>query len=191
VSDGGDPGSRKRALIDDLLLDPGSPGARQELEALAEWGALRSVVDRPARPAGRAVPVRQRLLATLGSVDRFQPFFAALQALVDLDLPGLKLQLQKIDGAPDAAAGWQRAPFPGVRYLDFTPGPAAGVAEAGLVKVAAGALFPRHEHVNRERACVLEGSLILEGRTHYPGTMVDSPPAAATSSRPVRTAIWC
>ena len=118
--------------------------------------------------------MRKRLLATLGSVDRFRPFFEELQALVGLDLPELKQQLGKIDG-PQEGAGWQRAPFPGVRYLDFTPGPTAGVPEAGLVRVAAGALFPRHQHVTRERACILEGSLILEGRTYYPGTVVDSP----------------
>jgi anti-sigma factor ChrR (cupin superfamily) len=129
-----------------------------------------------ARPAGAGAgkhPVRDRLLATLGSADRFAPFFEELQALVGLDLRELKLQLSKIDGPQDP--GWQRAPFPGVRYLDFTPGPAAGASEAGLVRVAAGGHFPSHVHVARERACILEGSLILEGRTYYPGTVVDSP----------------
>ena len=151
------------------------------MEALAAWASLRSLIDRTSnasaagRAAGAPAPVRQRLLATLGSVDRFRPFFEDLQALVGLDLPELKQQLAKIDGPQDAGAGWQRAPFPGVRYLDFNPGPTAGVSEAGLVRVAAGARFPRHQHVTRERACILEGSLILEGRTYYPGTVVDSP----------------
>jgi hypothetical protein len=181
VSAGDDPGSRRGSSIEDYLLDPESPEARHEAEALAAWASMRSLVDRTAngpgagRAAGAPAPVRQRLLATLGSVDRFRPFFAELQALVGLDLTELKQQLGKIDGPQDPGAGWQRAPFPGVRYLDFTPGPAAGVPEAGLVRVAAGALFPRHQHVTRERACILEGSLILEGRSYYPGTVVDSP----------------
>lgn len=117
--------------------------------------------------------VRDRLLATLVSAERFAPFFEELQAMVGLDRQQLKLQLSKLDGPQDT--GWRRAPFGHVCYLDFTPGPAAGVAEAGLVRVAAGAHFPRHLHLARERACVLEGSLILEGRTYHPGTVVDSP----------------
>jgi quercetin dioxygenase-like cupin family protein len=131
------------------------------------------LVTRPVGAWAGKPLLRDRLLATLGSPDRFAPFFEQLQALVGLDLRELKLQLNRIDGPQDP--GWQRAPFPGVRYLDFPPGPTAGVLEAGLVRVAAGAHFPRHEHVARERACVLEGRLILEGRTHHPGTVVDSP----------------
>jgi hypothetical protein len=161
-------------LIEGDLLELDAREARQEIEALVEWASLCSLADRPAGGA-RAAPVRQRLLATLGSVDRFAPFFEELQTLVGLDLPALKQQLRKIDGAQDAAAGWRRAPFPGVRYLDFTPGIAAGVPEAGLVRVAAGGHFPRHEHVTRERACILEGSLVMGGQTYYPGDVVDSP----------------
>jgi hypothetical protein len=174
VSAAGDRGPRRRGLIEDDLLDPDAREARQQFEALAEWASLCSLADRRAGGA-RAAPVRQRLLATLSSVDRFTPFFEELQALVGLDLPALKQQLQKIDGAQDAAAGWRRAPFPGVRYLDFTPGLAAGVPEAGLVRLAAGAHFPSHEHVTRERACILEGSLVMKGQTFYPGNVVDSP----------------
>jgi hypothetical protein len=183
VNDGGP--ARWRGLIDDGLPDPGSREGRAQLEALAEWAALSSRAERPAGARRDVVPVRLRLLATLGGVERFAPFFDELRALVGLDLPALERELAKIDwtsdgppessSASDAAAGWQRAPFPGVRYLDFTPGPAAGVAEAGLVRVAAGGHFPRHVHVARERACVLEGIVILEGRTHHPGTIIDSP----------------
>lgn len=184
-----------RALIDAQALDPGSPEDRQRLEelaaqsaavraelrlaqeSLAEWACGRSYRG----PSPSSGSIKRRLFATLGSVDRFKPFFEDLQALVGLDLPALKRELAKIDmsdlteGRQAREAGWQRAPFPGVSYLDFTPGPAAGVPEAGLVRVVAGGHFPRHQHVTRERALILEGSVILEGRTYHPGAIVDSP----------------
>jgi quercetin dioxygenase-like cupin family protein len=70
------------------------------------------------------------------------------------------------------------APFPLVRYLNFTPGPLANAKEGGLVRLAKGAAFPPHQHLGQEIACVLEGVLLLEGKPFHPGSIIESAPGS-------------
>jgi putative transcriptional regulator len=57
---------------------------------------------------------------------------------------------------------------------DFAPGPGGVASEAVLIRMAAGATFPRHSHLGREVGCVLEGALLLDGRVYHPGDIVVS-----------------
>jgi quercetin dioxygenase-like cupin family protein len=162
-----------RALLEEYL-EPGDQvrGARlaSTAEVVSRWALAVSELGGPgARPAS----VKQRLLATLDGAARFRPFFATLSGLVDMAPPALEALLAKVDAPEDA--GWRCAPFAGVRYLDFTPGPGAGAREAGLVRLPAGAAFPRHQHLGRERACVLEGTVQVAGRRFHPGDVVEAP----------------
>lgn len=158
-----DPRSEDEALSDDALL------------ALVE--ALPPVAPRP--------ELRARLLESLGTVDRFSPFLATLGELFDLPLAAMREVLGRIDDA----AGFLTA-MPGVRYQHFTPGPARAAAEAGLVLLEPGAVFPRHRHVGIERTFVLEGFMRDGDVVHAPGSLVEHPPGtshdyAATDTRPL------
>jgi quercetin dioxygenase-like cupin family protein len=169
-----------RALLEEYLApaEAAAPQAQLQLATTAEAVSRWAVTVAELRgPGARPRSVKQRLLASLDGAARFRPFFATLSRLVDLGPPELEAVLAKVDAPGDG--GWQRAPFAGVRYLDFAPGPAAGAREAGLVRVPAGATFPRHQHTGDERACVLEGTVHLDGQRFHPGDIVD---AAAGSS---------
>jgi quercetin dioxygenase-like cupin family protein len=162
-----------RALLEEDL-DPADHAGRGQLASTAEVVSRWAVaVSERGGPGARPASVKQRLLATLDGVARFRPFLATLAGLVDLAPPALEVLLAKIDDPEEA--GWKRAPFAGVRYLDFVPGPGAGAQEAGLVRLPAGAAFPRHQHLGRERACVLEGMVQLAGRRYHPGDVVEAP----------------
>jgi hypothetical protein len=173
-----------RTDLGEYLLDVASPSDREQVErewATSPTGARlqREVSEALARWAGEIPEVnlalahsetrtlmRARLLATVGSVARFRPFVVALGRLFALDFEALRDLLLKVD---DPAA-YQIAPMPGVRYFHFSPGQASGFAEAGIVRVAKGAGFPRHEHLGPEVNFVLEGTMLEGGSIDGPGT---------------------
>ncbi|MEM6996295.1 MAG: cupin domain-containing protein, partial [Myxococcota bacterium] len=69
---------------------------------------------------------------------------------------------------------------PGVRYRDFEGGPAIGEAHGGLIRVAAGASFPPHEHVGDEAMLILQGEVEDDSGTRYSaGDLIES--ASGTS----------
>ena len=160
-------------LLSDLGHDDGPDEQRRRREEeLAAW-AEHQLAARQAggRPAGSAI--KHRLLATLGSVDRFRPFFDRLREMLGLDDDGLRSALTLVDETD----GW--AGLPGLSFRDFAPGPGGSATEAGLIRIAAGTTFPRHTHLGRELGCVLEGVLLLEGRAYYPGDVVVSEAGSA------------
>jgi hypothetical protein len=141
---------------------------RANHEALARWTADSSaLVESPAnllaRTSGRA-----RLMATLVSEERFRPFYAELDKYFAIGVENLRAILRKIEDP----ANYQDAPMFGVRFFHFAPGARSGFAEAGIVKLAKGARFPRHEHVGEEINFILEGTLIDAGITYGPGSAV-------------------
>jgi anti-sigma factor ChrR (cupin superfamily) len=105
---------------------------------------------------------------SLEGPERFAPFFAALSRLFDLPVAAIEALLARID---DARA-WE-ASVPGVKLIDFTGGPRVAGADAGLVRLAPGAGFPRHRHLGHETTIVLEGTLIDGGRAYEPGAVVE------------------
>jgi hypothetical protein len=197
---------RTRALLPEYLLGLATDEERREVEAelarspeLAREARLAAddlatLPDRLARAtaaqaepaataaASRSAAGRARLLATLAGPERFRAFFPTIAGWFDLTDDEVRALLAKVDDdrdGGDGAPGWIAAPFPGVRYLDFQAGPRAALREAGLVRLAAGAPFPRHRHRGPERALVLEGRVVLEGRAFGPGSVLE---AAAGSS---------
>lgn len=153
-----------RARVNEALQ--GSTELGREVRLATE--ALTSLTDalppHPAVPGGRA-----RLLATLASPDRFKAFFPTLRRWYDLDDDGLRAVLARMD----AGTSFVDAPLPGVRYFDFTAGPAAIGKEAGALTLAAGASFPRHVHLGNERSMVLEGTLLVDGRRLHAGDTIE------------------
>jgi quercetin dioxygenase-like cupin family protein len=133
-------------------------------ELFSAW--VDATVDAEAPPS----EVRARLLASVAGPGRFAALAAALGRVTDLAGDAVAALLAKVD---DAAA-WSDAPFPGVRYFHFTPGPGAAVVEAGFVRLAPGARFPHHKHLGREVTFILDGVLEDRGRTYGPGSVVES-----------------
>jgi putative transcriptional regulator len=142
----------------------GSPALRQELDRVTEALAGAALALDPVAPPERA---RQRLMKALDGPERFAPFFAELARLVDLSVEAVKGVLARVD---DPGA-WLDA-LPGVRLFDFAAGPALGTVDAGFVRLAPGASFPKHRHLGDEVAMVLEGQMLDGGATYGPGSVV-------------------
>jgi putative transcriptional regulator len=133
---------------------------------LAAW------IEATVAPEAPPADLRRRLLASVAGPARFGALADALGGVTELGGAALGALLAKVD---DAAA-WSDAPFPGVRYFNFAPGPAAVAAglEAGFVRLAPGARFPRHRHLGVERTFVLDGLLEDRGQTYGPGRVVEA-----------------
>jgi ChrR Cupin-like domain len=124
-----------------------------------------SALEEPPPPAARA-----RLLEAVAGPGRFAPLLDAIRRLTDLTGDALSALLLRID----APTGWIDG-SPGIRYFHFAPGPAAAAPEAGIVRLAPGATFPRHRHIGNEVSLVLEGTLIDDtGQRHGPGSRMPS-----------------
>lgn len=111
-------------------------------EALADVGG-------DAAPAGG----RERLLRRVSTLpERYAPFFARLGTMWDLDEMRVEAVLR------DAAHRRWRQVWPGIRYLNITPGPRLAEARARLLRFEPGVRFPVHRHRGNEDVFVLEGS---------------------------------
>lgn len=63
--------------------------------------------------------------------------------------------------------------IPGTQLFYFEGGPRAATATCGVVKIAAGAIFPAHEHQGDERVIILHGSATEQtGRRYHPGDVI-------------------
>jgi putative transcriptional regulator len=158
-----------RAAIEAALA--ASPELQREVDALAEQLAARSeILPRIApEPATRA-----RLLATLGGVERFAPFFPLLCDLFDLPRAAIRAILTRVD---DLTAPWEPhlfgTPLEGIELTHFRAGPRLAGAAGGLVRLRPNVSFPRHQHRGDEVSVVLEGGLREGGRIHGPGAIVE------------------
>jgi len=146
-----------------------SPALARELaaahEAVAAWAELRVKAETPP-PA-----LRQRLLDTIGSVERFRPFFAPVGRIFDLAEGAVREILARVD----EAVGWSVFPG-GARYFHFLPGPSMAGQEAGVVRMAAGTTFPRHRHRGGETTIVLDGVMYDRGQVYGPGAVIEAEP---------------
>jgi quercetin dioxygenase-like cupin family protein len=133
----------------------------------------------PARPEAPRT-VRSRLLATLGTVDRFAPFIDDLVALFQLPADSIRALLARID---DAGRPWERTllgkPLDGAELFHFAVGPAlaASGGAGGVLRLRAGARFPMHRHHGDEVTFVLEGGYREAGDgagpIHGPGSVIE------------------
>jgi len=142
-------------------------------EAVAAWV---SQVIKPERPS---TVVRQRLFRTLEGVERYQPFFGALQDIFDISEAALRAVLARID----EATGWSL--HGEARYFHFAPGPRMATQEAGVVRMAPGVVFPRHAHRAGEVTFVIDGLMNDRGRLYGPGSLVEANPGTTHDYRSV------
>jgi len=121
-------------------------------DALASLGW--ALAPLPPTPA-----VRSRLAARVRGTGRFTPFARRIARLFDLAAD----QAEGLLATLDEPANWVAGP-PSAAELYFVPrGPRLADAEAGFVRFAPGAAFPRHEHLGEESTLVLAGALREEG----------------------------
>jgi anti-sigma factor RsiW len=132
-----------------------SADLRREVDLLTELLAQAAV--RTLEPLPVPVNGRNRLLAALGTGQRFAGLIPRLGQMLDLPARAVQALLDKVDD--DGA--WISGFAPGVRYFNFTPGArhAAAGAEAGFVRLGAGVSFPHHRHIGHEMTMVIEGQM--------------------------------
>jgi putative transcriptional regulator len=166
-------------LIPEYVLGTLPEAQMREIAALVDASpALQREVDRAAEALAASVEtlpplepspaVRSRLLDSLARAERFAPFFAQLERLLDLPVQAVRAVLARIDDA----ASWEPG-MPGMELQHFEAGPRLSTADAGLVRLQPGASFPRHRHVGQELTFVLEGRMIDGGEIYGPGSLVE------------------
>jgi putative transcriptional regulator len=165
--------SEQRRQIDVLVAD--SPQVRCQVDAAAE--ALALGVAQGLGPVAAARPLRERLMATLASPDRFAPFLPALMKLFELPAETIRVLLAR---AETDGAFWETrldsVDLPGTELFHFQVGPhlAVGGAAGGVLRLRPGATFPRHTHGGEETTFVLEGALRIENQLVGPGATFDA-----------------
>lgn len=141
---------------------------------MSELGLLQALADLNESAVSPPTGLRARLLAEIATPRRrFAPLFPSLSELFDLGDAALA---ELFERAADPQH-WSSAPVPHVRLLHLQGGPRVASCDNGLVRIAAGARFPRHFHLGAERVLVLEGSYRDEqsGRVYAPGDLHEMP----------------
>lgn len=114
--------------------------------------ALASALQ-PEQPGGG---LRARVLTSAGAEGRFGRFADRVARLFDLPVDAARRLLAEVE----AGVGFQPTPWPGLEMRMVTVGPAFPAAQAAVSRLAPGAAFPRHGHVDEEVTVVLEGGLV-------------------------------
>jgi len=74
--------------------------------------------------------------------------------------------------------------IPGTQLFYFKGGPGTANATCGIVKMAAGTVFPAHEHQGEERVIILQGSATEQsGRSYHAGAAINCPKGTRHSFR--------
>jgi len=111
----------------------------------------------------------------------FAPFRQRLQRFFDLSENQANRLLTIADNLEDAR--WQQGPVAGSWRVPFTPGHRFGDADAALVRLEPGVIFPDHFHEGAEWGLVIQGCLTKteDGKqTRYqPGDLVVTAPAVS------------
>lgn len=124
-----------------LSLTPEAPLPTTRTSVLA------SVVEEQQRREGRAEP------------GRFAAFVDRLAAFFDVTRERARALVELLA----EPAAWTPGPAEGVLLIHLEPGVRFAGADAGFVRMAPGARFPRHRHIGDEFALVLEGGFVEEG----------------------------
>jgi hypothetical protein len=160
-------GPDDRRGVDEAVAS--TPALRREIDATA--AALTQAVAASLPPVDPPPELRQRILASLDGPERFRGFFPELCRILALPVEAVRAVLGRIDDP----AGWT-AIRPGIARLKFAAGTALAGAEATLLRLGPGVVFPRHEHVGAEMALVLEGAGHDEGHVYAPGQLIAHAP---------------
>jgi len=111
-------------------------------------------------PIEPSAEVRVRLLRSVSGAERFAPFVDRFAELFALTAEAARALFVRAEDP----AEWS-SPMPGLQCLRFESGLEG--AECWLARFAAGLRYPRHRHLGRELAMVLEG-----GYTDSDGSLV-------------------
>lgn len=146
-----------------------SPAFAAQVRAAEEELVL---VGLSAEPVAPSTGARARLQAALADESPFAPLVSALARFVDL----AEAHMRELVGALGDLARWEPGPGEGVQIFHLDGGPATAGAVVGFVRIPAGAVFPEHTHVGRERVLVMQGTLLDEdGSAARPGDVVEQP----------------
>jgi anti-sigma factor ChrR (cupin superfamily) len=122
---------------------------RLSAEALANLAmSLSRIAPSPA--------VRERVLKSLSTTNRFEMFAAQVADLIDVSIDQARELVRRIDDA----TSWMATHVAGIFSYDLPVGPAAADAVVGFVKLHPGIVFPDHEHMGDEVMLVVQGSCI-------------------------------
>jgi hypothetical protein len=156
------------AQMQELALAVAQDPALQHEADQLRVALTRLVDDLP--PLAPSPQVRARLMTTTASsVERFAPFVAALARITHLSIDKMRAVLARIEDA----TFWDQG-LPGIELAHFDGGADLAGADAGFIRFAPSAIFPRHRHiVGREITFVMEGTMLDGGRAHGPGSVVE------------------
>jgi quercetin dioxygenase-like cupin family protein len=146
-------------LVDEVEAHLGRCGTcAAELRALEEVYATLPLALPPVVPPPG---LRGRILGTVRAEGRFERFVDRVAALLDVAGARARELLARID----RASSWVVGPE-GTRLVHLEVGPRVAHANCGLVRLPAGAHFPKHRHLGQEHVLVLQGGFVdSSGRT--------------------------
>jgi len=139
--------------------------ARCAAEATATGEAL-SLLALALPPEHPHPTARTRLLASVSEQRGLEPMGRGrLAAFVDQLASFFDVTVERartlVDLVSDRSA-WTIGPATGVSLIHILPGPRFAGADAGFVRMAPGARFPRHRHTGDEAGLILEGGFTDE-----------------------------
>jgi putative transcriptional regulator len=167
-------------LVLGTLEDPARAAVEEHIESCDRCAAEASAAEEALSLLALALPpespsptARTGLLAAIVEeeqrngrrVGRLAPFADRLARFFDVSLARARALLEL---AADPQA-WTAGPARGISLIHLSAGPQFAGTDAGLVRMAPGARFPRHRHIGHEYGLVLEG-----GFTDADGTIVRS-----------------
>jgi hypothetical protein len=142
---------------DSFLLD------LEPLEAVIARECLEQLTDSLTTSAS-SPPERAQPLARLHPYERFARFESEVAEILGVSNVQAAAALSQIDD--DSA--W-RPLAPGISLLPLTAAEERGYAVSAFLRVDAGAVFPRHEHLGEELTYVLQGAFEDDATGHRVG----------------------
>lgn len=143
-----------------------------DAELLAEWNALRPGVEAMLREVTAVAPssaVFEQIRARMGDL-RESPAFAAIDESNDPVASDTEnLIIRRAD-----AEDWTDSEVPGVQMRNLFVDRETGRLTI-LIRMAAGAVYPDHEHPGAEECLVLEGDLSIAGTVLRAGDYLRTP----------------
>jgi hypothetical protein len=166
-------------LVLGLLAPDAEATARDHAERCLDCGAalgeaeeayqLAMTAEAPAAPP--AASVRQRLVASVASANRFARFIDRVAALIQVTKETAASLLASIDDPKS----WEDGPWKDVRLVNLPHGPQLNDAVVGFVRMPGGTQFPHHRHLGEETTLVLQGTVRdVDGTINRPGDEIAS-----------------
>jgi len=112
-----------------------------------------------------------RVLTDTRKTTPFGGYLDSFMVMFDLDMDRSSEILKK--AASQDSDTFASCPIPGAQLFYFSGGPRVATATCGVLKIAAGAVFPSHQHEGDEHVLVLQGHATENsGRIYQPGDVV-------------------